>query len=295
MRIAKKGGVLALCFAMVFLFVGCGTGPNTQDLSGIIRTNYPKVVSIETFRNLNAPRIARVTSGSGVIIYATADFSLVATNAHVVWDDDNNKLHNYFSIISWSSELYNGEVDPYDHSSDAMGKYTVRNVRGAGTNSQVLYCSLKEDLAIIKYTPPTGFRNNRAQLRGHDKPVRVGEPVAAMGYSFGEFYRSSVGVITNVFPEYATPDRSKVFSYAFMHDAITISGNSGGPVFDAEGNLLGLTTMVVVMERCACDMSQPGNQHSYHCEMLAMGFSLSISARHIADVMNNPGNQSWFV
>lgn len=294
MKIMKRICVLALCAVTALLFVGCGTGPNTQDLSNMIEASYPKVVSIESFKTVNGRRVP-VTAGTGVIVYstpsnATQQYSLVATNAHVVgyYEDSTTKRFDSFDIIHWSSEMYYGNVNPY--SADAMAQYTVANVK---SSSSVLYFNMTEDLAILKFTPRASFRGKSVSLRGDDKPLRGGEPVAALGYSFGEFYRASVGIVTQVFPEYRTDaEGGKNFKHAFMHDAITINGNSGGPVFDVEGNLIGLTTMVVIMCTSDCDYEYLVSPHT--CDVAALGFSLAISACHIIDVMNRPQHASWF-
>jgi len=307
MKNAKRGSVFLLCAAMVFLFVGCsGTGPDTKDLSGIIETSYPRTVSIEIYDRQYGG--GRVSAGSGVIVHADNNTSLLATNAHVIGDKGTDENPNYnsngvrlryssnvwISIIHWSGDLYAGRVNPYSYAE--MAPYTV--ARFQASTSTVLYDNAKEDLAIIKFTPRADFRNNRASLRSDEKkPPRVGEPVAALGYSFGEFYRASVGVVTQVFPRYTTSSEGgKEFKYAFMHDAITINGNSGGPVFDAEGNLLGLTTMVIVMcvsgdSGCIYD---PPAVRDHDCDVAALGFSLAISARHIAEVMDRPAHASWY-
>lgn len=294
MKFAKRSCILVLCVIVALLFVGCGTGPNTQDLSNMIEASYPKVVSIESFKTISGRRV-QVSAGSGVIVYSTPSnvtpqYSLVATNAHVVGYHENfgTKHYDSFDIIHWSSDMYRGNVNPYN--ADAMAQYTVANVK---SSTSVLYFNMTEDLAILKFTPLAGFRGKSASLRGDDRPLRVGEPVAALGFSFGEFYRSSVGVVTQVFPEYRTDaEGGKNFKHAFMHDAVTINGNSGGPVFDVEGNLIGLTTMVVIMCTSGCGYEYLVSPHT--CDVAALGFSLSISSRHIISVMNEQRHASWF-
>ena len=293
MKNFKKVFLCALCAVTVVLFAGCsgvGSGANAADLSGMIAREYNKVVSIVV--NLTGNR--RV-SGSGIIIYHETDFCLIATNAHVVgYMDGSNNYIKYGGIGSpiqiqhWSDELREGEIDYtysplYGYAYPDMFNYTSP----ALSSSDIIYADPHEDLAIIKYGKSkyaTNFSGDiAATLR--IEPLRVGEPVAALGFSLGVYYRASVGVVSQIFNPFSYDDDGikKTFEHGFLHDATAISGNSGGPVFDANGKVIGLTTMVGIVK--TLDGSH---------DLLAMGFSIAISSRHIWDVVNTHKNDpSW--
>ena len=91
MKTFRKLGVLMLAVVSLIWFAGCsevGSGSNYQNLSYVIEANLSKVVSVESYNGSGEWKSA----GSGVIIYATPAFSLVATNAHVVSDDSGNMI-----------------------------------------------------------------------------------------------------------------------------------------------------------------------------------------------------------
>jgi len=311
-NLAKKLSLLAMCALMVTVFTGCitiGAGPNRQDLSKMIAANFPKVVSIETF-NTDAPRASLQSRGSGVIIYSGSDFSLIATNHHVISYFDAEKeqyaFYNFIDIINWSTCLLLGKYDTalVAGNLDVLKHYTTRvqiATAGVPETSVLVHAVEKEDLAIIKVTftheNAAVFENQAATLR--QTPLRVGEPIAALGYSFGEFHRASVGIVSQVFPtrsfeeQIAVPGKSqpirvtRTFEHAFMHDATTIFGNSGGPVFDAKGELVGLTTLTVMVCCSECKRPPAGGAIVHHCEVPAFGYSIALSARHIANVVNS--------
>ena len=288
MKSFNKICVVALCAVLVFFFTGCiGTGANNQNLSVMIEGAFPKVVSIECFSENNHPRVAtetipgRQSAGSGVIIYSSPEFSLIATNAHVIENDGKNNLHNFISIIHWSARLYAGGLNTFDHSNseNGMGQFTSypRNNRlqiatnGVRNQTVVVYYNHEADLAIIKCTNIRPEFRNVAPASLRTTSLRVGEPVAALGYSLGTYYRASVGVVTQVFPVF--PNRN--FVNAFMHDATAIQGNSGGPVFDANGEVVGLTTAVALSSVLDKD-NKPKDDN-----VVAFGFSIAISSIHI--------------
>jgi len=304
---------ILLCAVTVFLFAGCsslsaGTGANHQNLSYMIQSAYPKVVAVEIYASQTPKSNESRIAGSGVIIYSSASFCLIATNAHVLgnvggynqttWNRTSGGYGSniWISIIHWSDELYKGNLNIYSYS--AMAPYTSK--RFQATSSSVLYDNLSEDLAIIKYTSAnySNYTKNsvgvRANLRPGSASLRIGEPVAALGYSLGRYYFSSVGVVSQLYDEYGFRcddyDEEtkwtipKEFKYGFMHDATTIQGNSGGPVFDVDGRVIGLTTMIALAD------TTKTNGHSHGIP--AIGFSIAISARLISDVVSN-GASSW--
>jgi len=286
MKSLKKFGVLALCAVMAVLFAGCGVtigaGPNRQDLSSMIRTVYSKVVSIETSEN---------TAGSGVIIYSYQDtgYVIIATNMHVITKPvigGGRAFFDTIDVINWSEGLLRGEYDTRrNQNPHPLAVYTTPKIKianaGVPDDNVVLYADWEQDLAIIKFkinhANSAAFVNQAVTLR-EDSP-RVGEPIAAMGYSFGEFHRTSVGVVTQLFSTRTFPDGVRP-SHVFMHDATTIFGNSGGPVFDASGKVVGLTTMIVMMR---CSECKPNERC---CDTPALGYSIAISSRHIASIVN---------
>jgi len=278
----KRISVVALCAVMMVLCAGCvGSGANRQDLSVMIARVYPTVVSIEV--DMGGGKKA---AGSGVIINVAGSFSLIATNAHVLgkkWAEVPNS--NCISVIHWSDELYSGKLDT---DTTDMSPYTSKKLH----KDDILYFSEKEDLAIIKYESAkyaVHFAKLPASLRTGN--LRVGEPVAALGYSLGQYYRASVGVVTQTFPRITS--KTTDFERGFMHDATAIQGNSGGPVFDAEGVVIGLTTAVAVSNVLEEKDSELNPSDAY--STLAFGFSIAISAYWINQVITGDGTFSAYI
>jgi S1-C subfamily serine protease len=97
------------------------------------------------------------------------------------------------------------------------------------------------DVGLIK-VDPAGLKLVPLPL-GRASAVRVGEPVVAIGSPFGEEQSLSVGVVsaTNRTIE-ALTDFS--IGDAIQTDAAINRGNSGGPLMDASGAVLGINSQI---------------------------------------------------
>ncbi|MEM7810668.1 MAG: trypsin-like peptidase domain-containing protein [Planctomycetota bacterium] len=112
------------------------------------------------------------------------------------------------------------------------------------------------DVALIKLAPPAeGFRFPFVGF-GDSDGVRVGDPALVMGnpFLFAEDFTPSVsfGIVSGVH-RYQYPDGSDVglleYADCLQVDAAVNPGNSGGPLFDADGRLVGINGRVSFEKR----------------------------------------------
>jgi S1-C subfamily serine protease len=99
-----------------------------------------------------------------------------------------------------------------------------------------------DDVGVLR-VDPTQHRLSPVPL-GESSAVRVGEPVAAIGSPFGNENSLAVGVVSatrrsidSLTSPYDLPDAIQV-------DAPINHGDSGGPVFDARGSVIGIAAQI---------------------------------------------------
>jgi len=109
------------------------------------------------------------------------------------------------------------------------------------------------DLAIIKLTPEDDRRFPIAHF-GDSDLMQVGDPVLAMGSPLALSQSVTLGIMSNtelIFPENRwgrfTLDGEDVGSLVrwFGHDAVILPGNSGGPLVNLDGEIIGINEISV--------------------------------------------------
>jgi 2-alkenal reductase len=145
--------------------------------------------------------------GSGVII---DDEGRIITNNHVVEGATAGGLEVIF---------FNGET----------------------ANATLLGSDAISDLAVLKVDGPVP---GSAEL-GDSSALKVGETVIAIGSALGDFENTvTVGVVSGLNRSLQRPD-GVVMESMIQTDAAINHGNSGGPLLNLLGNVIGINTAVV--------------------------------------------------
>ncbi len=99
--------------------------------------------------------------------------------------------------------------------------------------ARVIFVDEKFDLAFLKATHH-GETNHVISL-DHELTFETGDPVAALGQHFGREYVINEGKIVEAH------DLQYGLDY-ILHDAVLSPGNSGGPLLNAQGKVIGINT-----------------------------------------------------
>jgi len=163
-----------------------------------------------TYTNYFGMQSKSAVSGSGFI--ATSD-GYIVTNYHVIADA-------YTGNYKVSVILYNG--DKYD--------------------AKIVGVEESSDVAVLKIEA-TGL--SPATLGDSDK-IQVGETVYAIGNPLGELsFSMTSGMVSALDRDITTQDATTgqtTTNNMFQIDAAVNEGNSGGPVYDAKGEVVGIVT-----------------------------------------------------
>jgi S1-C subfamily serine protease len=190
-----------------------GLGKNGAfDANAIYKSYGPGVVTVISILSTSGPGGGQAAQGSGFVLDKSG---YVATNAHVVRGDAPK-----FAPVK----------QVYVQFSD--GNKVAANVVGA---------DLSSDVALLKVNP-AGLNLTPVPL-GASSQLQVGQPVAAIGSPFGEQQSLSVGVISAVNRDIDSLTAFKIGN-AIQTDAAINHGNSGGPLLDAKGRVIGINSQI---------------------------------------------------
>ncbi len=184
------------------------------DPAEIYKRLAPGVVTVVSrFAGGGSPLDGDAGLGSGFVLDGQG---YVATNAHVVTSGEGTK-------ISPARQVYVEFAD---------GNRVPARIIGEDPNSDVAL--LKIDPAGLSLTP----------LRlGHSGKLAVGAPVAAIGSPFGERQSLSVGVISAIDRDIESLTDFAIGN-AIQTDAAINRGNSGGPLLNARGEVIGINSQI---------------------------------------------------
>jgi S1-C subfamily serine protease len=152
-----------------------------------------------------------VGGGSGFIV---SEDGLIVTNKHVVIDKE--------------------------------AEYTVLTNDGQKYSAKVLALDPVQDLAIIKIQTNDVSKKFPAIKLGDFTGIQIGQGAIAIGNALGEFRNTvSVGIVSGLsrtISASGTSGFSEVLEDIIQTDAAINSGNSGGPLLNLKGEVIGINT-----------------------------------------------------
>jgi 2-alkenal reductase len=108
--------------------------------------------------------------------------------------------------------------------------------------AQVVGWDVYDDVGLLRVDP--GAHPLVPVPLGVSSALRVGEPVAAIGSPFGNPDSLAVGVVSAVHRAISSLTSSYKLIDAIQTDAPINHGNSGGPLFDARGRVVGINAQI---------------------------------------------------
>jgi S1-C subfamily serine protease len=156
--------------------------------------------------------------GSGFVV---SDDGVILTNAHVVTDSAENTVAP--ENVSQADAVYVRFSDQQQVEADIVGY------------------DLFADVAVLRITG--GGVSLTPLPLGDSDGVVVGEPVAAIGSPFFEAGSLSVGVVSAVNRSLESGTGFGIPG-AIQTDAAINHGNSGGPLFNADGEVIGINAQI---------------------------------------------------
>ena len=135
----------------------------------------------------------------------------------------------------------NGSILTAYHVVAGVDQVTVRFFDGTTATGTVAQRQPERDLAVVEVRRvPTGVE--AATLSGG---VRQGDSVLAIGSPFGLEGSVSSGVVSGIGRRFTVEETGQVLENMIQFDAAVNPGNSGGPLVDLNGRVVGIVTGLI--------------------------------------------------
>jgi S1-C subfamily serine protease len=175
-------------------------------------------------------------------------FDVIGQAGVMPWPTIYNQLNDSVVLIQTDLGLGSGFV--YDtkghiitnqHVIDGAEAIQVNFLDGSISSADVVGMDIYSDLAVIKVDPEATTLH--PVVLGSSSELNVGEPVAAMGNPFGLSDTLTVGIISSL---ERTLDAAGgyVIIDIIQIDAAVNPGNSGGPLVNVKGQVVGVNTAI---------------------------------------------------
>lgn len=198
--------------------------PATCDCPETSGPGGPSLVdAVEHTRNAVVTLTGTNALGAGVLVDETG---LVLTNYHVVAGQIRDPRQRVLGGVTDASSL-------------AQQPIRARFVDGRELPAELLVADRDRDIALLRLTPADSAERFPFAARGHSHELRVGETVFAVGNPFGLEHSVSQGVVAGIGRTGLLRSRQTPL---LQLDAAINLGNSGGPIFNLRGQLVGITT-----------------------------------------------------
>jgi S1-C subfamily serine protease len=132
-----------------------------------------------------------------------------------------------------------GRVMTAAHVVHTLDAISVEFLGGETVRARVIASELTADLSLLQLdrVPPGAAVASMAD----SNTVRVGEPVIIVGAPYGLSHSLSVGYISARWPANTVYPAMPLAEF-FQTDAVINTGNSGGPMFDMNGRVIGIVS-----------------------------------------------------
>jgi S1-C subfamily serine protease len=133
-----------------------------------------------------------------------------------------------------------GRILTNNHVISGSSKIEVRFADGSRYTAKVLVADRADDLALIQIDPKKKLPFLRL---GDSEGLQVGQKVLAIGNPFGLSGTLTTGVVSTLGRDIR--NENSTLEGLIQTDAAINEGNSGGPLLDSQGNVIGINTAIL--------------------------------------------------
>ncbi|XP_047311258.1 protease Do-like 5, chloroplastic [Impatiens glandulifera] len=202
------------------------TDPDEVRVVQIFQETSPSVVFIKDIE------VAQNSKGSDTELNGDENLKIEGTGSGFVWDKLGHIVTNYHVVAKFA----------IDKSGLHRCKAILVNTKGISFSRDATLVGFDPayDLAVLKVDIEGDNEIKPASL-GTSRELRVGQSCFAIGSPFGYENTLTTGVVSGLGREIPSPNGQAIRG-AIQTDAAINAGNSGGPLIDSYGHVIGVNT-----------------------------------------------------
>ena len=135
----------------------------------------------------------------------------------------------------------NGHVVTNQHVVAGASRISVSFWNGVELDAELVGTDPSTDLAVLRVDAPAGLLSPLALA--DSSAVDVGDPVLALGSPFGLEGTITSGIVSALHREMTAPNNFQIID-TIQTDAAINHGNSGGPLLDSRGRVIGVNAQI---------------------------------------------------
>ena len=183
-----------------------------------------------------------VTKGEGTAMTASEIYEkYVSAVVGIVTEGTTTNIFGQETLYASSGTGFVVSSDGYIvtncHVIDGGSRFTVSFEDGRTYEAELIGSDAENDVALLKIEA----EGLQCVVIGDSDEIRVGEDICAIGNPLGELTFSLTKGVVSALNRVVTTDDDES-NFMFQIDAAVNSGNSGGPVFNSYGQVIGVVT-----------------------------------------------------
>jgi S1-C subfamily serine protease len=114
---------------------------------------------------------------------------------------------------------------------------------GTESSAEVIATQPENDIAVLRASQPPGLLV--PAILGNPRAMHIGDEAFAVGHPLGLYGSMSAGVISGLDRSFRPPDSKQRLHGLIQIDAAVNPGNSGGPLLNRDGHVVGIVAALV--------------------------------------------------
>ncbi len=135
-----------------------------------------------------------------------------------------------------------GHIVTNHHVIDNSDSITVTLFKGEPIPAKVVGTDPQNDIAVLRIDAAPELLH--PVVLGQSSPLRVGQRIFAIGSPFGLERTMTIGIVSSLERSIKSPRTNRMIKRIIQVDAALNQGNSGGPLLDSSGSLVGMNTAI---------------------------------------------------